>query len=140
VGLLARLIKSVSGVEESQSSQPGATHPLRGSAKAGLDGTKAQYIGCYRDSWNVLNPSSTSARDLDGFFGQDDNLTPARCVSVCRSRGFAFAGVQYSQIAFAAIDDPRIKGIWAQFVFVEEEVGPLWWSALTEAKAKGPAR
>jgi hypothetical protein len=39
-----------------------------------------------------------------------------------------------------AIDDPSIKGIWAQFVFVEEEVGPLWWSALAEAKARGPAR
>jgi hypothetical protein len=39
-----------------------------------------------------------------------------------------------------AIDDPTIKGIWAQLVFAEEEVGPLWWSALGEAIAKGPAR
>jgi hypothetical protein len=38
------------------------------------------------------------------------------------------------------IADPSIKGLWPLFVFVEEEVGPLWQSALAEAMAKGPER
>jgi hypothetical protein len=33
-----------------------------------------------------------------------------------------------------AIDDPTIEGIWQMLVFVEEEVEPLWQSALAEAK------
>jgi hypothetical protein len=39
-----------------------------------------------------------------------------------------------------AITDPSIKELWPLLVFVEEEVGPLWQSALAEAMAKGPAR
>jgi hypothetical protein len=39
-----------------------------------------------------------------------------------------------------AIDDPSIKGIWPLIVFAEEEVEPLWRSALAEAIAKGPER
>jgi ElaB/YqjD/DUF883 family membrane-anchored ribosome-binding protein len=38
-----------------------------------------------------------------------------------------------------AIEDPTIKGVWEQLVRAEE-MAPLWYGALAEAKAKGPER
>jgi hypothetical protein len=40
--------------------------------------------------------------------------------------------------AAAQIDDPKLKEIWPLLVFVEEEIEPLWQSALAEAMAKVP--
>jgi hypothetical protein len=80
-GTIGRTDKSASGGEESNSTQRNATHPLRHPAKTGPLGTKSRYIGCYKDQGDVLG-SPLKDRDLDGFFSQDDALTPAHCISV----------------------------------------------------------
>lgn len=46
------------------------------------------YLGCFKD---------TSAFDLNGYLERSALNTPARCVEICRQRGFAFAAVQYGE-------------------------------------------
>ncbi len=55
----------------------------------GSSSARAQaFVGCFKD---------TSAFDLDGYLERSGQNTPQRCIAVCRSRGFAFAGVQYGE-------------------------------------------
>ena len=53
-----------------------------------------KYLGCYRDQ------SSTSGRDLSGYFLNDSEMTTEKCASLCRDRGFLYAGTQFSNWCF----------------------------------------
>lgn len=61
---------------------------LTGACGAPGGGKQAGYVGCFKD---------TSAFDLDGFIVRSQANTPETCVATCRAKGFAFAGVQYSE-------------------------------------------
>lgn len=50
------------------------------------------YLGCFKDP---ANP-----RDMSGFELNDSKMTAALCISECRSRGFSYAGTQYSSWCF----------------------------------------
>jgi hypothetical protein len=50
-----------------------------------------RYLGCFKDQGQIL---SAKGRDLDGLRQDDPGLTAARCVEICRNRGFAYAGLQ----------------------------------------------
>lgn len=41
---------------------------------------------CYKDA---------SVRDLDGYSHRAGDMTPQKCVALCRDRGFAYSGTQY---------------------------------------------
>ena len=47
------------------------------------------HLGCFKDPNNPYN--------LDGYLDRSDNNTPQRCIEVCRQKGFAYAGVEWSQ-------------------------------------------
>jgi hypothetical protein len=59
----------------------------------------AQYLGCFRDQGDWLT-ASTKGRDLNGLMANDPGMTTERCVGICRSQGFAYAGTQYSTYCF----------------------------------------
>jgi hypothetical protein len=63
----------------------------------GGDSFEASYIGCFHDQGA---PTSTSGRDLSGYAFQSGSMTIGACISECQSRGFAYAGVQYSTWCF----------------------------------------
>lgn len=62
---------------------PPIVRPLRG-----VDPAAGRYEGCFRD---------TSDFDLKGHLERSGQNTPARCAAICRSKGFAYAGVQYGE-------------------------------------------
>ena len=49
----------------------------------------AQFLGCFKDPNNPF--------DLDGYLERSRQNTPQRCVQVCASRGFKYAGVQFAE-------------------------------------------
>lgn len=49
---------------------------------------KEGYIGCFKD---------TSDFDLNGYLERSTNNTPESCIAICRTKGFKYAGVQYSE-------------------------------------------
>jgi len=53
------------------------------------------YLGCYKDQSN---------RDLSGFTFNLGNMTTERCISECRSKGFAYAATQFSTSCFCDTD------------------------------------
>lgn len=54
-------------------------------------------LGCFRDQGD---PTGTSGRDLYGFVANEPGMTTERCVSLCRGKGFQYAGTQYSTWCF----------------------------------------
>ncbi len=56
----------------------------------------ARYLGCFRDQGGV----GTAGRDLSGFALEDHRLTTEKCVSLCRDKGFRFAGTQSGRWCF----------------------------------------
>jgi hypothetical protein len=50
---------------------------------------RGQMLGCYRDT--------NAPFDLDGFLERSNQNTPERCIALCASKQFRFAGVQYGQ-------------------------------------------
>jgi hypothetical protein len=50
---------------------------------------EAKQIGCFKDPNNPF--------DLDGFLERSGSNTPQHCVETCRTKGFAYAGVQYGE-------------------------------------------
>ena len=46
-------------------------------------------LGCFKDPNNPF--------DLDGHLERSAQNTPQRCIEICRAKGFAYAGVQYSE-------------------------------------------
>ena len=56
------------------------------------------YLGCFRDGGD---PNGLRGRDLYGATIFDDpNMTIEKCINYCKSRGFRYAGVQYSKQCF----------------------------------------
>ena len=56
------------------------------------DGTVTRYIGCYKENENGLGV-------LKGFQKNfPDSLTPQKCIDVCYSKGFRYAGMQYAYV------------------------------------------
>jgi hypothetical protein len=49
---------------------------------------------------NLLAAPTTQGRDIDGFISNDAGMTSARCIAVCRSQGFPYAGTQYATYCF----------------------------------------
>lgn len=47
------------------------------------------YLGCFKDPNNPY--------DLSGYLERSTQNTPQRCISICKSRGFAYAGVQFGE-------------------------------------------
>ena len=72
--------------------------PLR-SINAATASAAPQYLGCFRDQgeWFV---ATTKGRDLNGLVANDPGMTTERCISICRSRGFDYAGTQYRTYCF----------------------------------------
>jgi len=62
---------------------PPPTQPVQPATKP------VQYLGCFKDS--------NSPFDLDGHLERSGQNTPQRCIQICAAKGFAYAGVQYSQ-------------------------------------------
>lgn len=50
---------------------------------------QATLLGCFKDPNNPF--------DLDGYLERSGQNTPQNCVQICRARGFAYAGVQFSE-------------------------------------------
>lgn len=50
---------------------------------------RGQAVGCFKDT--------NAPFDLDGFLERSNQNTPERCIAICASKGFRFAGVQYGQ-------------------------------------------
>ena len=51
----------------------------------------SRHLGCFRDQGDAFG---TSGRDLSGFFVNDSQMTTDKCVSLCRDKGFRYAGTQ----------------------------------------------
>lgn len=60
------------------------------------------YIGCYKDYQTALAIFGISlpGRDINGFAVEGDNMTNELCVSICKEKGFSYAGTQYSSQCF----------------------------------------
>ncbi len=56
-----------------------------------------KYIGCFKDQGE---PQGTKGRDLSGFAISDPKMTTEKCVSICREKGFKYAGTQYGTWCF----------------------------------------
>ena len=55
------------------------------------------YIGCYKDSGD---PFGTENRDLNGFMLSKSDMTVKKCINLCKSKGFKYAGLEYSSYCF----------------------------------------
>jgi hypothetical protein len=59
------------------------------------------YLGCFKDQQTGQQTYlSVSGRDLNGFAVQRGNMTIDMCISICRERGFGYAGIQAGQQCF----------------------------------------
>ena len=65
------------------------------------DGMGTNYLGCFKDQGD---PTGTRGRDLSGFVLNDPAMTVDKCVSLCRQKGFPYAGAQYSSWCFCGND------------------------------------
>jgi hypothetical protein len=96
-GSIGKTDKSISGGEPA----PAPRQAVTKQTSAPKPQATARYVGCFKDqqkSW--LAPASTEGRDVNGFFTNDSGMTSARCISVCRSQGFKYAGTQDSTQCF----------------------------------------
>jgi hypothetical protein len=55
------------------------------------------YLGCFKDQGD---PFGTRGRDLDGKFVSDSSMTVQKCLSICASEGYPYAGVEYGNQCF----------------------------------------
>jgi hypothetical protein len=56
-----------------------------------------RYVGCFEDRGN---PWGTSGRDLSDYSERDGDMTIDKCVSICKDKGYKYAGAQYSKWCF----------------------------------------
>jgi hypothetical protein len=94
-GTIGQSNKSISGEQQTPTPR-GNTHSARPAPSRPAAAT-SHYIGCFRDQGN---PFGASGRDLNGSMTSDDNLSSARCIALCRSQGFAYAGTQDARQCF----------------------------------------
>ena len=100
-GTLGKQDKSLSGErQEEEPAPPRHTRPVEPAPAKPAEATP-KYLGCFRDQLTG-NPFAltTQGRDLNGFASNDANMTSAHCIALCRSQGFAYAGVEYSTNCF----------------------------------------
>ncbi len=100
-GTVGKQDKSISGGEDTEpQNQPKRTLQRRGStptrqttathhAAQSAPSKASRPIGCFRDTNAPL--------DIDGYIERSRANTPGRCVSICKSKGFRYAGVQYGE-------------------------------------------
>ncbi len=55
------------------------------------------YIGCFKDSGN---PFGTSGRDMSAYSEGASDMTIEKCLTICESKGYAFAGLQFRKQCF----------------------------------------
>ena len=60
-------------------------------AQTGSASSSLQRVGCFKDAGD---------RDLSGYHEKRADMTPRRCVDICKSKGFSYAGVQYAEHCF----------------------------------------
>ncbi|XP_054269533.1 uncharacterized protein LOC128990907 isoform X2 [Macrosteles quadrilineatus] len=61
--------------------------------------SNGKYVGCYKDDEN--------SRQLDGHLEDSGFLTHLKCTGLCYSRGFLYAGTQYSYQCFCGDKPPN---------------------------------
>ncbi|OAG27282.1 WSC domain-containing protein [Thermodesulfatator autotrophicus] len=59
------------------------------------------YIGCFKDQGD---PYGTQGRDLDKKIVSASDMSVEKCISICRSSGYRYAGVQYGSQCFCDND------------------------------------
>ncbi|OAQ20922.1 WSC domain-containing protein [Thermosulfurimonas dismutans] len=62
---------------------------------------KDNYIGCFKDQGD---PYGTQGRDLDKKIVSASDMSVEKCISICRSSGYRYAGVQYGSQCFCDND------------------------------------
>lgn len=85
--------KSVSGGEDAAPSPPAATPPRKkdNPPRAVTTGDAPRRVGCFKDR---------PGRDLNGSRSDSSAMTPASCIALCKSQGFAYAATQYGRQCF----------------------------------------
>ena len=73
------------------------TRRMSGYVHEGSAMGRPRYLGCFKDQGD---PSGTRGRDLSGYVFSSPRMTVSLCISECRRRGFAYAGVQYGSQCF----------------------------------------
>jgi hypothetical protein len=68
---------------------------------SGLPHRPFKYVGCFKDD---------SKRRLKGFMTQDSEMTPEKCINICRDKNFQYAGVQYGRQCFCDNEPKRGLG------------------------------
>ena len=95
-GTLGKTDKSASG--EREEAPQGSAHQHRAikpAVRADVSGSPTggpkagRPIGCFRDT--------NAPVDIDGYLERSQANTPSRCVAICKSKGFRYAGVQYGE-------------------------------------------
>jgi hypothetical protein len=66
-----------------------------------FSGESAAYLGCFTDTGD---PHSLDGRDMSGIWLKDSSMTIEQCVSYCGSKGYKYAGLQYSRQCFCDND------------------------------------
>ncbi len=99
-----------------------------------------KYIGCYKDNQAVPGMLGVSlpGRDINGFTTYSSSLTNELCISICKEKGFKYAGTQYRTQCFCGNDygsygkanncnmkcagniDQICGGFWANSVYQSE--------------------
>jgi hypothetical protein len=85
-GTIGKTDKSISGGEPT----PAPRQVVPRKRAAPLAAT-SPYLGCFKDQPN---------RDLVGTMTNEPDMTSARCITICRSQGYAYAGTQYYTYCF----------------------------------------
>lgn len=55
------------------------------------------YVGCFKDGGN---PYGTSGRDMSAYSEGARDMTIEKCLTICESKGYAFAGLQFRKHCF----------------------------------------
>ncbi len=63
---------------------------------------KSHYVGCYKDKQDTPASFGVSltGRDINGFTTHSNRLTNELCISMCKEKGFKYAGTQFSTHCF----------------------------------------
>jgi len=104
-GTLGKPDQSLSG--DKPNVKPAESSPPQARPKAPFPKKTAQgprYLGCFKDKGQIGGPKD---RDLDGIRQNDSGLTSARCIEICRGRGFAYAGTQNGTQCYCGRDYGR---------------------------------
>jgi hypothetical protein len=100
-GSIGKTEKSISGGDQAPAPAPTPRQATSRRSAAPASPAAPHYLGCFRDQQaNWWTGANTQGRDLNGLMTNDAGMTSARCISVCRSQGFTYAGTQYATYCF----------------------------------------